>query len=289
MNQKLSQFHHKNKHQGRYDFDVIKKRSPELEKIIIKNKHTGEETIDFSDNKSLIIFNRSLLKSYYPINFWEIPKGYLVPPIPGRADVIHYLAELFKDPLNKKVLDIGVGANCIYPLIGTYEYGWTFLAVDTDKEALLNAENIINKNNLTDKIQTKLQENKENIFQGIVNIDDHFDLSICNPPFHASLNEALSSAYRKSHNLNLKKLYNFKGQSNELWCEGGEVGFINKMIKESFDIKTQITFFSTLVSKKDHLSGFYGELKRLNPKSVHTIEMGQGNKMSRLLVWSFIE
>jgi 23S rRNA (adenine1618-N6)-methyltransferase len=39
-----------------------------------------------------------------------------------------------------RVLDIGVGANCVYPLIGHAEYGWRFLGVDIDEAALANAQ-----------------------------------------------------------------------------------------------------------------------------------------------------
>jgi 23S rRNA (adenine1618-N6)-methyltransferase len=53
------------------------------------------------------------------------PANYLCPPIPAVADYLHYLADLLADgsggvPRGIKVraLDVGVGANCIYPLLG---------------------------------------------------------------------------------------------------------------------------------------------------------------------------
>jgi 23S rRNA A1618 N6-methylase RlmF len=52
---------------------------------------------------------------------------------PGRLDYIHYIADLLQKqqryhPKGHTVqgLDIGIGANCIYPIIGNAEYGWSF-------------------------------------------------------------------------------------------------------------------------------------------------------------------
>lgn len=283
----MSEFHAKNKYQGRYDFNQLVLASPALKKFVKKNPHNNEDTIDFSDNQSLIELNRALLKHFYRIKFWDIPKGYLVPPIPGRSEYIHHAAELFADPTGLNVLDIGTGANCIYPLIGVHEYNWKCLASDTDEFALKNAQKIIDQNKLNESIFLVHQTDATMILKNIIESEEYFDLVICNPPFYASKREAMDAAFRKSNNLKLKKLYNFKGQDTELWCDGGEEEFIVKMIKESVEFGDQVGYFSSLVSKKEHMSRFYGELKRLNVKNIKTIEIGHGQKKSRILAWSF--
>jgi 23S rRNA (adenine1618-N6)-methyltransferase len=283
----MSEFHAKNKYQGRYDFNQLILASPALKKFVKKNPHNNEDTIDFSDNQSLIELNRALLKHFYHLKFWDIPKGYLVPPIPGRSEYIHHAAELFADPKGLNVLDIGTGANCIYPLIGVHEYNWKCLASDTDEFALKNAQKIVDQNHLNESIFLVHQPDGSALLKNIIEPDEYFDLVICNPPFYSSKREAMDAAFRKSNNLKLKKLYNFKGQDTELWCEGGEEEFIVKMIKESVDFKDNVGYFSSLVSKKEHMSRFYGELKRLNVKNIKTIEIGHGQKKSRILAWSF--
>ena len=95
------------------------------------------------------------------------------------------------------------------------------------------------------------------------------------------------AATKKSKNLGTSKKLNFGGVSNELWCQGGEAEFIKKMIYESVDFKNNSLWFSTLVSKKENLSGIYGELKRVGALTVRTLEMGQGQKISRVVAWSF--
>lgn len=116
---------------------------------------------------------------------------------------------------------------------------------------------------------------------------------MCNPPFHASAKDAEKEALRKINNLKLPKrdennelALNFKGQSNELWCNGGEALFIKRLIKQSAEFKQQAEVFTTLVAKEIHLPKIYKQLDKL--KATHTtIEMGQGNKKSRFVAWWF--
>ena len=134
-----SNLHPLNKHQGRYDFDVLIKACPELKPFVALNKF-GDTSINFFDSTAVKMLNKALLKQYYTIDYWDIPENYLCPPIPGRADYIHHVATLLSEtyqneiPKGKQIkcLDIGTGANLVYPIIGTREYGWSFIASDID-------------------------------------------------------------------------------------------------------------------------------------------------------------
>ena len=290
---KKGELHPKNPHKGRYNFKLLVKNLPELKKYLKKNPR-GEETIDFSDNKGVILLNKALLKTYYDINNWDIPKGFLCPPIPGRADYIHYIAGLLKGKRKGvKVLDIGTGANCIYPIIGSQSYNWDFVASDIDPNSIENAKKIVDSNKvLKNKIILKLQKNKDNIFEGIIEKNDKFDLTMCNPPFHASLEDALKANKRKVSNLNkenkkVKKGLNFGGQKAELWCPGGERLFLKKMAEESLRFSSQVTWFTSLVSNKDNIKPTQKLLDKLGAKDIKILEMSQGQKISRVLAWTF--
>jgi 23S rRNA (adenine1618-N6)-methyltransferase len=204
------------------------------------------------------------------------------------ADVL----ELSNLNVKPHCLDIGVGANCIYPIIGVVDYGWTFVGSDVEETSLKNAQYIIDENPvLNNKIELRKQSNRSNIFQGIIRPDDRFDLSICNPPFHRSQAEASAGSLRKNRNLGQKKsvapVLNFGGQENELWCEGGEIHFLQTMIRESELFKTNCRWFTTLVSKQENLKPAYKTLKAVGASDVKTIEMQLGNKVSRILAWRF--
>jgi 23S rRNA (adenine1618-N6)-methyltransferase len=299
-NSEKNSLHPRNKHRSRYDFDVLVVKSPELKTFIYTNEHEIE-TIDFSNPLAVKTLNKALLKSYYGILDWDLPEDYLCPPIPGRADYIHHIADLLAEvnqniiPTGNNImgLDIGVGANCIYPILGNAEYDWSFVATDIDANALENCIAIIEKNpHLTDVISLQQQINSRYIFKDIIQPEDKFAFTICNPPFHDSKEEAAKSATRKVSNLTHQKttnpILNFGGQSNELWCEGGELAFITQMIYESVKYPKQCFWFTTLVSKKDHLKSIYKTLNKVEAAKIKTIEMHQGQKISRLVAWTFL-
>jgi 23S rRNA (adenine1618-N6)-methyltransferase len=284
--------HPKNLHRFGYDFDILGQTYPALTEFVFVNKY-GNKTIDFSNQKALIALNKSLLFHDYKLNFWEIPPHFLCPAIPGRLDYILNLSDLLGITENKSVcaLDIGTGANLIYPILGAALLNWDFIASENNVIALDNAEQIRSKNkHLSKKIQLRKQADKNQIFKGIIEKEDRFDVTMCNPPFHSSIEEANTGSKRKWNNLkknkSVKELFNFGGQNDELWCDGGERQFILKMIQESILFKENCRFFTTLVSKKENLDVFVTSLKSFEAK-VQIIEQSQGQKQSRILVWSF--
>ncbi len=293
-----SSLHPRNRHRQRYNFQELIKSHPPLKPYVRLNDYQ-DESIDFFNPVAVKMLNTALLKHHYQLEYWDIPPQYLCPPIPGRADYIHHIADLLslqnkgKIPKGSSItcLDIGTGANCIYPIIGHREYGWHFIGSEIDPDAIFSAEKIIWYNNtLKDKINIRWQRDKTDIFYGIIKENDFIDCTICNPPFHASLKEAQTVARRKLRNLqrkNRKIVLNFGGKSNELWYEGGEKKFIQKMISESQKFAKKCCWFTTLVSKKDHLPPLDKLLKKVKANEVKTIQMGQGNKVSRLIAWTF--
>ena len=294
-----STLHLRNKHQSRYDLKALVGVCPDLEPHITTNPK-GEVTINFFDPLAVKMLNKALLINDYQIQYWDIPDGYLCPPIPGRADYIHHIADLLAKsnqgiiPKGEKIriLDIGVGSNCIYPIIGNSEYGWTFVGTDIDTVALASAQDIIDKNDgLTGKIELRHQPHTSRFIRGILQGGEKFDVSICNPPFHASFAEASKATSRKLKNLKGKKnpklIQNFGGQNSELWYKGGEIAFVEAMIQESRHYPYVVKWFTTLVSKQSNLRAVYKKLKDVRVKEVITIEMGQGQKQSRIVAWRF--
>ncbi|MBW3519961.1 23S rRNA (adenine(1618)-N(6))-methyltransferase RlmF [Flavobacterium sp. NKUCC04_CG] len=291
--------HPRNKHNKLYDFDRLKAVVPELIPFIIKNP-SGVDTIDFSKPEAVVLLNKALLMSDYKLTYWELPKDNLCPPIPGRADYIHYVADLLATynagvvPTGNsvKILDLGVGANAIYPIIGVAEYGWRFVASDINKESLASAENIVSNNpHLKSTVSVRLQPNARNILENIIGEQEQFTAVICNPPFFKSQEDAAKQSARKIKNLGKKSVVaptpNFGGQSNELWCEGGELTFITNYIYESRRFGAQVKWFTTLVSDQNHLKSIQRLLHKVGATEMQIIEMEQGNKISRIVAWKF--
>lgn len=299
LSEEKSGLHPRNKHRSRYDFNVLIDVCPELKQYVSINKF-NIETIDFTNSLAIKSLNQALLKQFYNIQHWDIPQNYLCPPIPGRVDYIHYIADVLSSsnggiiPKGKavNVFDIGVGANCIYPLLGHQEYGWQFIGSEIDLKALKVAKQIVESNSLSNYIDIRHQINASFIFNGIIKPTELIDITLCNPPFHSSAAEANAGSQKKWKNLGHKKtekpVLNFGGQTSELWCKGGEVTFISKMIEESANIKQQCLWFTSLVSKSENLPAIYSVLKKVGAISIKTINMSQGNKISRLVAWTFL-
>ena len=292
--------HPRNQHRLGYDFDSLIKILPELKNFVGINEHQIQ-TLDFSNPDAVKALNKALLLAYYDIQFWEIPSTFLCPPIPGRVDYIHYLADLLAQSNNGIIpkgetvqgLDIGIGANCIYPILGNAVYGWSFVGTDIDEKAIQNCKKIIEKNpKLIDAISLQLQTEPRFIFKNIMESEDKFAFTICNPPFHNSKEEATKVALRKVNNLSTNKTttptLNFGGQNAELWCPGGELGFITQMIYESAKYPMHCLWYTTLISKQAHLNSLYKTLNKVNAANISTIDMAQGQKTSRILAWTFL-
>ena len=201
--------HPRNKNADGYDFAALTATSAALAKHI-KTTPAGTPSIDFANPAAVKMLNRAILMHHYGVKGWDIPAGYLCPPIPGRADYLHALADLLATCNRKtipsgpgvRLLDIGTGANLVYPLIGHAEYGWSFLGSDIDEAALANAGKIIGKNpGLGEFIELRHQPVWDNIFTGLLRSGESFEATLCNPPFHNSPDEVLAVSQRKWNNL----------------------------------------------------------------------------------------
>jgi 23S rRNA (adenine1618-N6)-methyltransferase len=298
--------HPRNLHKQAYDFPSLIKSYPPLASHVKTNTH-GNLSIAFADPLAVKALNTALLKHHYHIAQWDIPEGALCPPIPGRADYIHYIAELLgvSEPTTHltgrqstiNLLDIGTGANGIYSLLACQIYGWHCVGSDINIQSIENVASIIANNpTLKGDVKLRTQTDKNHIFDGIIQTGEYFDVSVCNPPFHASPDEALKSNQRKINKLarhsneqksNSSKL-NFGGQHAELWCKGGERMFLKKLIKESQEFSTQCRWFTSLVSKIDNVKPAKKLINKQGATDIREIDMKQGNKTTRIVAWTFM-
>jgi len=291
--------HPRNRHAGRYDFDRLTKSCPELARFVALNRF-GARSIDFADPAAVLTLNRALLKDLYGVSEWGVPEGYLCPPIPGRSDYLHYMADLLASSNGGEIprgaavrcLDIGVGANCVYPIIGRGEYGWSFVGTDIDPAALAWAKRLVEANEgLAGGVELRRQASPRAVLEGIVRAGEVFDLSMCNPPFYASEAEVQEASRRKwknlGHGATIKK--NFGGTGVELWCPGGEAAFVRRLIDESARVPSKVLWFSSLVSRASEVPGLYEALEKAGADDARTIEMEQGQKKSRIVAWTFLD
>lgn len=278
--------HPKNKFDKGYNFDELVKVNPKLKPFVTTNKYDSV-TIDFSNPEAVKELNKALLFTFDKISTWDFPDANLCPPIPGRLDYIHHLNDLISSEENIKVLDIGTGATCIYPLLGVAAYNWDFVATDIDLDSLDTAQDIIYDNKLDSKIELRQQLDEQQILKGILKDEDSFSATMCNPPFYKSAEEAQGANKRKNRNLGNNAVRNFSGNNNELWYVGGEKAFLHNYLYESSLFKEKSKWFTSLVSKKENVESLEKSAKKLGVKEFKVIPMSQGNKVTRIVCWRF--
>ena len=294
-----SSMHERNAHRDGYDMAQLMEKYAPL-KPFVSPSPAGILTIDFANVQAVTALNKAILETEYGVKEWQLPAGYLCPPVPGRADYMHHAADLLAlhnggtipRGHSVNVLDIGVGAGLIYPILGNHSYEWSFVGSDIDEVALQNASVICQANeSLQENVQLRAQKNAGHFFKGIIGKEEAFDLVVCNPPFYGSEQEAQEASNRKWRNLGKNETTgrNFGGMSHELYCEGGELKFIRDMIAESFFFARKVYWFTTLVSRQEHIHDLRRALNRVRPTEVHVIPMSQGQKSSRIMAWTFLD
>jgi len=327
--------HPRNAFQGTYDMARLTSAYPPLGPHVARGP-TGRPTVDWADPAAVRALNTALLVADYrvhPSYAAILPAGALVPPVPGRADYVHHLADALRRagalpsaPVGPAVrgMDIGTGASCIYPLIAASVYGWEMIASDVNPAALASARKIVASNGHRDLIDVRGQElSNASIFDGVLRADERLDFAMCNPPFYPSEDAFRAENARKRKGLSKKKgagrkgakqraapaeaeteggattSNNFGGTRSELWCEGGEVAFVRRIVEESRRYADRCLLFSSLVSRKEHVAEIEGFLRaaptkgggrrRRGVRLVRRVSMGAGRKSATLLVWSFLD
>jgi len=282
--------HKRNSFQGSYDINRLTAAHPALHPHIIIQAHSGRQTVNWSNPESVRVLNTALLVADYGIHPQYadlLPMGALFPPVPGRADYVHHMADLLQRsnndgniPLGRQVVgvDIGTGASCIYPILATSIYGWRMIASEIDPTSIRSARDIVTANALEELIDVRTQERSSRIFDGVLHRGEVVDFTMCNPPFYTSKGAFQAENARKLRGLSRSNQSrrnvvrsmpafnstttsesstgmsnNFGGNDNELWCNGGEVSFVKNMIRESELYQDKCLWFTSLVSRKDNL------------------------------------
>lgn len=279
--------HPKNPFIKDYNFDLLVEQHPPLNPFVFENQY-GIKTIKFANSEAVKALNTALLKAHFGITHWNIPESTLCPPIPGRLDYLLHVADLLPKA-DIHLLDIGTGANLIYPILATRHFNWKCTATEVNLDSLSNAQEIINNNSALKDIELRHQQFKSHILEHIIQPTDSFDVVVCNPPFYKNRTDTEKSNRRKHQNLQLREenTKNFGGLSNELWYKGGEEAFIKKMVEESVQFKDQVHWFTAIVSQKENLKNIKRAINKTKPIDVKIVEMEQGNKQSRFIAWRF--
>ncbi|PVV01150.1 hypothetical protein BB560_004443 [Smittium megazygosporum] len=222
----------------------------------------------------------------------SIPKENLCPKVQNRLNYITWIAELIDDYIAgpEEILygvDIGTGASCIYPLLGTAIYNnWRFIATEKDPLSLDSAQYNVFQNNLTNVIQLIKVDSSDSIldFSNPV-FPELITFTMCNPPFYSSTEEAKDLEKMKSQKIHGLSRYT----TNEGIVAGGECSFLTQMVEQSVGFSKRVIWFTSMVGKKSTLKFVTAKLNQVKAKRIITGTLKQGRTTRWTVAWTFKE
>ena len=275
------------------DFLILIKEFPDLKKYIIKQNEEKLEEISFewSNNNLSLLMTKSILDYYFNIKYYNIPKGYLIPPIPSRLNYLNLINKILIKEINSQSryssdiigIDIGTGANIIYPILGNSIFNWKFICSEINDESYNNAKLILEKNNLENEINLIKQKNKNNIFLNILNQENKYIFSLCNPPYYDYETEIKLDEKKRDNEFNFDEVYYKKG----------EFGFFQRYFIESTCYKKNVYLFSILIGKKANMENINDIMNTNDNKNIikkfNIQKIQTGNNLRYIIYWSFFD
>ncbi|KAI3320167.1 hypothetical protein HD806DRAFT_248942 [Xylariaceae sp. AK1471] len=251
--------------------------------------------LDFTDPAAVMQLTRTLLKEDFGLQI-NLPPDRLCPPVPNRHNYILWLKDLVDstsssyseqyEPKRRVTgLDIGTGASLIYPLLGCAQRPWHFTATDIDIESLASARTNARTNHLQSRIRIVGRAALDPLIP-LKELDiNNLDFVMVNPPFYTSNTELLDLAAQKSRPPSSA----CTGAPVEMVCEGGEVGFVQRMINESLVLRERVQWYTAMLGKQSSLEVLIDILKKHKINNYAVTAFIQGSKTRRwALGWSFL-
>ncbi|KAK4990510.1 hypothetical protein LTR66_006783 [Elasticomyces elasticus] len=275
------------------DFVVLASQDPDFAKVV----DPASKTINFKDPKAVQQLTKSLLKRDFGVSI-ELPDDRLCPPVPVRYNYVHWIQSLLDttsdryddryDPDRKVLgLDIGTGASCIYPLLATSTRPqWRMFGTEVDSHSLDYAEHNVHLNDLEDRISLRRSTCDGPLIPlGALGLKQ-INFTICNPPFYSSKDDMESGHASKA----VPPSAVCTGAEIEMICEGGDAGFVCRMIDESLVLRDRVQWYTSMLGKLSSLHTVVARLKEAGVKNWAITVLRAGSKTRRWAVgWSFVD
>ncbi|EZA50536.1 Methyltransferase-like protein [Ooceraea biroi] len=276
--------HPRNKYKTPPDYKKLAIKYPEFRQIAITDL-AGRVRIDFQNEKSLRTLTETLLMHDFGL-LVRIPPDKLNPTITLRMNYILWIEDLMnhlKLKMDKVTgIDIGTGATCIYALLLAKIYGCHMIGTEVDEASVEHARDCIQGNNLENLIKV-ITVNAGRIFKDVIESNDAYDFSMCNPPFFESADDDAERIAKALPPRNAST-----GNASELKTVGGEWAFVAQMIDESIELRDRIKVYSTMVGRKTDLMRLKQEIVSRGTTNVTWTEFCQGHTTRWGLAWSFL-
>jgi 23S rRNA (adenine1618-N6)-methyltransferase len=153
-----------------------------------------------------------------------------------------------------------------------------------DEKSFAYAKRNVELNSLQERVRVVKVEQGGSLFQIDRGILVDLDFAMCNPPFYASKDELLASAAAKSRPPNSA----CTGAEIEMVAPGGEVGFVDRMIRDSYDSGHPIQWYTTMLGKLSSVAEVVKMVRSHGVNNFAVKEFVQGGRTKRWgVAWSW--
>lgn len=247
---------------ARLDWGTLLSKNPGLKTFFVGKK------FNFESQKALTALVETQLELYcgFKIN---LSPGFLVPRLANRFDYLLWIKELVGE--NSVGIDLGVGGNCIYPLLGTL-LGMKIVGVDIDPEAIEASTKVSEQAGLNVDLRLVGPDEMASVAS---QISPQPSFLVCNPPFYADINDRVE-----------KPPLNLVARDNELYTSGGELEFAKSLFESSRS--AGLAWTSILLGKKSSMEPLINLIVTNNANhALHVISYGKTRRW--IVAWSFTE
>lgn len=244
------------------DWRELQSHNPRLQKFWADGK------FDFDNETALAELVQTQLDLYCGLRV-QLCKGFLIPRLANRLDYLLWMEKLLGGPAVG--IDVGVGGNCIYPMLGSL-VGLTIAGVDLNSEAIEASQQIAKQAS----IEIDLFQADGTDLESIVRqLDPPPCFVVCNPPFFAPQEDRVEKPPR-----------NLVARENELYTPGGELEFSLKMLESSS--RTNLRWTSVMLGKKHSVAPLIDRITAQKAShALHVISHGRTRRW--IVAWSFSE
>ncbi|KAF1811593.1 DUF890 domain protein [Eremomyces bilateralis CBS 781.70] len=272
------------------EFAALAKDDPDFAKVLKENNK-----IDFWDPLAVQQLTKSVLRRDFKLEI-NLPGDRLCPPVPNRFAYIKWLQKLidstgdsYRDAYEESRevigIDIGVGASCIYPLLGCASRpNWRFGGTEIDARNLEFAQKNVRTNGLESRIRILPAKEGQPLISLAQLGTDHADFVMCNPPFFTSLEDMDATYETKTKPPSAV----CTGAAVEMITDGGDLGFALQIFALSQSLKTKIQWYSCLLGKLQSAKDLVARLKEseITNFAAHCLQTG-GRTKRWLVAWSY--
>lgn len=276
------------------DFAALAHSYPGLKPFLIdRSDGTARVCIDFKNPEAIRQLSTALLKRDFNLDV-SLPSDRLCPMVPGRLDYCLWIIDLLDlqdleltDGKEVVGIDIGTGSSAIYPLLFSRLLSRVkMMATEIDQKSYESAQANISNNNLANQIELiRYTAKQSSIFPTahILASPSRLAFTMCNPPFYSSREEMDELSLKKD----TEPLATCTGSDTEMIISGGEVSFINQLIRDSLALKDHVRWFTSLCGKFSTLTEVVKTFKTLQGNNHALSELLQGQTRRWVFAWSW--